>query len=78
MTSHQKTTHGPPILVVDADPHRLHASASLLQGVGYRAIGAGTGDDGLRIARRRQPDIVLIEGVLPDIDTLDLSDCKNP
>ncbi len=55
------------ILVVDDDPDILFATARLLENNGYQVIQAETGLQAIELARRHQPDLVLLDVVLPDI-----------
>ena len=60
------------ILVVEDNPDILAATVRLLRSAGYTILEAMTGAEGLRIARERRPDIVLLDVMLPDIDRRDL------
>jgi two-component system KDP operon response regulator KdpE len=64
-----------PALVVlaieDEAPIRRFLRASL-DTQGYRLIEAATGEDGLREAGTRQPDVVLLDLGLPDLDGLEV------
>jgi len=60
------------ILVVDDDPHMLRAHARLLDKAGYRVLKAASGRDGLRLARESEPDLVLLDVVLPDISGVEV------
>ena len=39
---------------------------------GYQVIGAGTGEDGVRIAKTSQPDLILLDIMLPGKDGLEI------
>ena len=56
------------ILVIEDDPHLLRATSRLLEGAGWDVIEAMEGNEGLRLAREQQPDLVLLCVVLPDMD----------
>ncbi len=56
------------ILVVDDTPATLHLVASQLQSSGYAVELAEDGDDALERAREVQPDLILLDIVLPGID----------
>gem|GEM_PF-842973 len=60
------------ILVVDDDAALSGATSHLLRGAGYQVIEATTGGDGLRLAREGEPDLVLLNVVLPDMDGLEM------
>lgn len=58
----------PLILVVDDDEgQRLLAGASLQQG-GFAVVEAGDGEQALAVFQREQPDIVLLDVVMPGLD----------
>jgi PAS domain S-box-containing protein len=58
----------PLILVVDDDEgQRLLAGASLRQG-GFAVVEAGDGEQALAVFQREQPDIVLLDVVMPGLD----------
>jgi DNA-binding response OmpR family regulator len=60
------------ILVVDDDPNMLKANAHLLKSAGHTVLQAATGMECLRIAREHQPDLILLDVNLPDIDGRDV------
>lgn len=59
------------LLVEDSDAIR-DAFTILLEDAGYTVLGAGTGEDALRLAADRRPDIVLLDMGLPDMTGLDV------
>src|SRR5574337_1454953 len=59
------------VLIEDERPIRRFLRASLT-GQGYRLVETATGEEGLTEAARRQPDIVILDLGLPDIDGLDV------
>ena len=56
------------ILVVEDNPDLRYATVRVLKYAGYEAAEAATGREGLRMAKELQPDIILLDVVLPDID----------
>ncbi len=64
--------HTAQILLVDDDASKRRGIARVLRSVGYQVLEAATGSDGLRIARERQPDLILLDRVLPDADGTDI------
>src|SRR6476469_6630897 len=56
------------ILLVDDDPTNLDVLRETLRGHGYRLFVARTGEDALKIARRAQPLLILLDVVMPGID----------
>ncbi len=60
------------LLIVDDDPRTLRSQATLLEGVGYQVVQAGTGQEALHMARDIQPDLVLLDVILPDVDGVEV------
>jgi two-component system KDP operon response regulator KdpE len=59
----------PPVaLVIDDEPQIRRLLRVLLEANGYRVFDAATGNDGLIQAAQRQPDVVLLDLGLPDLD----------
>ena len=63
-----------PVLVVDDDPQLLRTLHDILELRGYRALTAGSGEGGLRIAEQAAADlaIALVDLRLPDMDGIEL------
>jgi len=59
---------GSTILVVDDNPVNLQLLVRTLDGRGHRILAAKSGRAALDIARRTQPDLVLLDVVMPDMD----------
>ena len=55
-------------LVVEDEPNMLFALEYALEQEGYETLTATDGDAGLRIARERRPDIVILDVMLPRLD----------
>jgi len=56
------------ILIVEDNEKNLKLVRDVLQHQGYQTIEAGTGEDGVRLAKERHPDLVLMDILLPGID----------
>ena len=56
------------ILIVEDNEKNLKLLRDVLQFKGYTTLEAMTGSEGVRIARERNPDLVLMDIQLPDID----------
>lgn len=56
------------ILFVEDDPDFASANKSVLEQAGYEVIVATTGKDGLEMARREKPDLIILDVMLPDIN----------
>ena len=63
---------GKTILVVEDEIDILNLIAYNLERDGYRVLKAGTGEEGLGLARNRRPDIILLDLMLPGIDGLEI------
>jgi two-component system cell cycle response regulator DivK len=55
------------ILIVEDNPKNLKLVRDTLQVKGYRTIEAGTGEEGVQLAREQQPALVLMDIQLPGI-----------
>ena len=61
------------ILLIEDEPQMRRFLRITLQGHGYRLIEANTGQEGLTETATRNPDIVLLDLGLPDIDGLEVT-----
>ena len=61
-------TTTPRILVVDDDSASLALVASIVSRIGCEALTASYGEDALRLARSKDPDVVLCDLCMPGID----------
>jgi CheY-like chemotaxis protein len=59
---------GGRILVVEDNPLNLKLVRDVLEHAGYEVVDAATGEDGVALAGRLQPDLVLMDLQLPGID----------
>ena len=60
------------ILIVEDDPHTVELVRLYLNHDGHQVITAATGPDGLRQAQERQPDLILLDLMLPGLDGIEL------
>lgn len=60
------------ILVVEKNAERLDRHARFLQEEGHIVLRATTGQEALKLAKAKKPDIILLEDHLPDIDGLEV------
>lgn len=60
------------LLVIDDDPQLLTALRRALAYEGYEVLTAESGEAGLRLARERPPDLVVLDVLLPGIDGLEV------
>jgi two-component system, cell cycle response regulator DivK len=56
------------ILYIEDNPFNLRLVKKMLEMGGYEMLGAGDGLTGLKIAQEQQPDLILLDMNLPDID----------
>jgi two-component system, cell cycle response regulator DivK len=59
---------GPLVLIVDDNERNAKLVRDLLEATGMRTLAAMTAADGLVLAREHQPDLVLMDLRLPDLD----------
>lgn len=58
------------ILIVEDNLNHLKLAALLLQRFGYNVLEALDADEGLRLAREKHPDLILMDIQLPGMDGL--------
>lgn len=70
----------PRILVIEYDPWRRTAIVDRLSGAGYQVGLASNGFSGLRLVRHAAPDVIVLDGQLPDVSVADLCEqlCDHP
>ncbi|MEE4361216.1 MAG: response regulator [Pseudomonadales bacterium] len=56
------------ILVVDDSPTEVHQLAEILRRHGHDVISAETGREGVQMAQSEQPDLILMDVVMPEIN----------
>ena len=54
--------------IVDDDPEIVKVLRMVLETKGFRALGAFSGVNGLRMTRKELPDVVLLDIMMPDMD----------
>jgi DNA-binding response OmpR family regulator len=64
----------PKILVVDDEPDALELVSFNLRASGYTVATAADGDEALKKAREGQPDLIILDLMLPEVDGLEV--CK--
>jgi two-component system, NtrC family, sensor kinase len=58
----------PTVLLIDDSPTFRDTMRQAVEGAGFQALMAETGEEGLRIAAARRPTAIIVDGVLPGID----------
>ncbi|HMJ54974.1 MAG TPA: response regulator [Polyangiaceae bacterium] len=66
-------TPAPLVLIVEDEPQMERFLRASLSTHGYRLVEAATGADGLAQAAARNPDIILLDLGLPDLDGLEVT-----
>ncbi len=56
------------VLIVEDDPNTVDFVGKYLKRDGHRVLTAADGEEGLRIARERKPDLVVLDLMLPKMD----------
>ena len=59
------------ILIVDDEPSGRRALESLLLGQGYGLAFACNGSEGLSLAKRFEPDLIVLDVMMPEMDGLE-------
>jgi DNA-binding response OmpR family regulator len=58
----------PKLLIVDDEPFTVEMLESFLQINGYETVGAFNGEDGLVLVSVEQPEAVILDLMLPDLE----------
>ena len=61
---------GKRILIVDDDPDLVEAVSMLLEAEGMEPLAAYGGEEGLEAARTQNPDLIVLDIMMPDKDGL--------
>jgi two-component system KDP operon response regulator KdpE len=67
------TTQGPLLLIIEDEPQMVRFLRASLSTHGYRLIESVTAADGLAQAAARNPDLILLDLGLPDLDGLEVT-----
>ncbi|HXE96839.1 MAG TPA: ATP-binding protein, partial [Dongiaceae bacterium] len=65
---------GNTVLVIEDDPLTLYALENALKRNGYRALRASTGIEGVKLAQRDLPDLIVLDLVMPGMSGFDVAD----
>lgn len=56
------------VLIVDDTPSQLALMAKVVSGMGHEVVAAGDGESCVAFARSEQPDLILLDVVMPNMD----------
>jgi len=59
------------VLIIEDNEKNLKLARDVLQAKGYRTIEAVTGEEGVKLAKERKPDLVLMDIQLPGISGIE-------
>ncbi len=60
------------ILIVDDEPQIVEICRDYLKAAGYETVTASNGAQGLSLARREKPDLIVLDLMMPEMDGLDV------
>ena len=60
------------ILVIEDDPASMRLTQYLLEHKGYEVLTAQNGLEGLKMAQGEEPDLIIMDVMLPGVDGLDI------
>ncbi len=64
-------SHG-TVLVVDDEPTIVEVVGRYMERAGYETLGAADGPEALRLAEQRDPDLIVLDVMLPGLDGLEV------
>jgi two-component system cell cycle response regulator DivK len=59
------------VLIVEDNEKNMKLARDVLQAKGYKTLEAVTGEDGVKLAREKKPDLVLMDIQLPGINGIE-------
>jgi PAS domain S-box-containing protein len=68
------TTNGGTVLVIEDDPLTLSSLESALLRKGYAALRASSGEEGVQMAQRHAPDLIVLDLIMPGMSGFDVAD----
>jgi two-component system cell cycle response regulator DivK len=63
----------PLVLIVDDNEKNLKLTRDVLRNAGFRTLEASSGGEGIALATEHEPDVILMDLRLPDMDGADAS-----
>lgn len=58
----------PQIMIIDDSPTDTHLLQKMLEKNGYQTVIAQSGDEGIEVARRERPALILMDVVMPGLN----------
>lgn len=58
----------PQIMIIDDSPTDTHLLKKMLEKNGYQTVTAQSGDEGIEVARRERPALILMDVVMPGLN----------
>ena len=58
----------PQIMIIDDSPTDTHILKKILEKNGYQTVTAQSGDEGIEVARRERPALILMDVVMPGLN----------
>ncbi|MCX6022085.1 MAG: response regulator [Chloroflexi bacterium] len=65
-------SHDLSVLVIDDDPAALELAAGILEPAGFAVLRAAGGAEGIALAQHRQPSVVLLDLMMPEVSGFDV------
>ncbi len=56
------------ILIVDDSPTEVHVLKTMLEKNGFQTISANSGEEGIEVAKKEKPDVILMDVVMPGLN----------
>ena len=56
------------ILIVDDSPSQLYSLQKIVEKMGHESVSAEDGNEGVEVARREMPDLILMDVVMPNLN----------
>ena len=66
LLSQKGVTMGRKILIIDDEPDAISFMSSVLEDSGFDSISSQTGVEGLEMARKERPDLILLDLIMPE------------
>jgi two-component system, chemotaxis family, chemotaxis protein CheY len=61
----------PTILIIEDNPEDQKFMTDILESEGYKIVAAGMGPEGIRLCREHQPDLIILDLVMPEMNGIE-------